>query len=57
MTPQCQTATCPDTATVLLQSKKTGSEIHLCHDCAARYHEQGWTLIRGSVELRTADGD
>jgi len=51
--PRCQTQGCSTHATVLLQSKMTGSELHLCAECASEYHEQGWRKVTGPVELRT----
>jgi len=51
--PACQTQDCQTKATVLLKSQKTGTELHLCRDCASRYHEHGWHKVTGPVELRT----
>jgi len=50
--PPCQTADCDAAAATLLRSKRTGTELHLCEECASRYNELGWELIRGDVTLR-----
>lgn len=52
LNPFCQTADCDSRATNLLASRKSGMELHLCSECASRYHEQGWKLIDGEVELQ-----
>ena len=50
--PPCQTRSCERRATALLRSKQTGTELQLCEPCASRYHEYGWWLIVGAVQLR-----
>jgi len=50
--PPCQTQGCTADGTELLRSAKTSLELHLCSECASRYYESGWSVVRGDVELR-----
>jgi hypothetical protein len=52
--PACQVAYCNAEATELLRSKQTGSEYHLCAECASGFYAYGWELVRGTVDLKPA---